>query len=228
VRGGVSAPVFSAVLSKLERFDGWTWRRTVETTDTMYASGVRCTVRGDGGAPSYLAKQDADGRVDVLVGGGAGGAGGGGGAGVTMRISCNSEVPVPPPRSGDAVVFVRLKRRTTFNRKEEFLYDLTEVRSGETRALAAAAPPTYEVELEWCGQPRAAAGEFGAVPGGGAARLMADKFIAKVRDIAGLVAAASEVREGGRQAAAPPARGGGGAAGGGGGAEGGGVGAGRA
>ena len=103
-----------------------------------------------------------------------------------MRFSASVEAPAPAPAAGDAPTLFRHKRRHKFARKGEFVFDLTEVRAGRTRAEADAAPPAFEVEVEWVGQARAA-----EVAGAGGAALLAEKFLAKVQDVADLVADAA-------------------------------------
>jgi len=183
VRGGVAAPVFDRVLRKLLASPAGTWSAAAveETLDVAHASETRATLdvrAGAGGAaPVFLRKEAVEAHVDVAA------AAGRARAPLELRFSCHAERRAPEPRAGDAPRNFRLKTRHKFARKGEFVFDLTAVRSGRTREEAAAAPVAFEVEVEWVGQARAA-----AVAGRGGARALAEKFLAKVQDIADLVA----------------------------------------
>ena len=73
----------------------------------------------------------------------------------------------------------RFKRRYRYNRKGEFLFELTEVRGGSTITEAQSAPSTYEVELEWCGHETAKS----LLPQPGGSKFLVEKFLLKVADL---------------------------------------------
>ena len=180
----MSSAVFASVLGRLQRSDGWASSSTELTTDIIHRSGTRGTVRGRGIEPTFLIKEASEAKVDLEVASSSSSRAPAG-ATVAMRLSCSSERSMPMPGAQDPPELFRLKTRHSFNRKQEFLYELTEVRSGPSMELAAAAAPVFEVELEWCGQAAAK-----ACPGGPA--LLRDKFLAKLQDICNMVAEARE------------------------------------
>lgn len=187
VTGGVTPAVFARVRARLTGAAAGTWSSTREevTVDVIHAGGTRGTVRGGGALPTFVRKQQLE-RVDLDVPVG-------GGADVAMRLACAAEAPAPQPPQHDAPVRFRVKRRTTFTRKGEFNYDLTEVRTGDSVTEAHAAAPAYEVELEWCAQAAAANGAYAHAGGGNpiaVAEHLAEKFRAKLLDVAALVHAA--------------------------------------
>ena len=181
--GGVSATVFYAVLTKLRGFRDWSSEPVVEDTmDVVHRSGVRGTQRAGVVGVTFLSKEALEERLDVTAVSGAG-------VGVSIRFSVHREQPMPAPHAYDAPTLFRLKRRYKFERKAEFVFDLTEVRSGPNRSSAEAEAPVYEVEIEWIGQRRMTE----IIGPGGPARFafLAKKYLAKVQDTVDLVSAAN-------------------------------------
>lgn len=167
---------FLHIRSRLDSFPHWLRKSSVETHDYNHRSGTRKTTEGT--SARYLIKTRIDDR-DVT-----------GDSGRHVRFSLSSEEECNAPDASDEVDVVRIKLRHSFNRKNEFLYELTEVRSGRTLAEARSSPATYEVELEWCGQAGADAfaEAFAAqVPAAGrpasAAAALAEKLLMKVQDL---------------------------------------------
>lgn len=69
--------------------------------------------------------------------------------GSVIRLGVAAENPVHPPNVRlDPPGLVRIKRRCSFNYKDEMLYELTEVRSGDSEEAAARANPDFEVRHE--------------------------------------------------------------------------------
>ncbi len=177
VRGGINGAVFTTVLNKLRAFPGWSAATVEETLDVSFVSETRATFSNGARAPTYITKDAVESRMDVMA------VAGRVRAPISLRISCVAEAEAPPPPPGaDAPRNFRFKRRFKFARKGEFVFDLTEVRAGVTREEAAAAPPAFEIEVEWVGQKRAA-----EIAGKGGAKLLAEKFIAKVQDVSDMV-----------------------------------------
>jgi hypothetical protein len=183
VRGGVAAAVFERVLRRLRAAPAGTWSAAAveETLDVSHASETRATLdvrAGGGGAPPVFVRKEAvESHVDVVA------AAGRARAPLELRFSCNAERRAPEPLRGDAPRNFRLKTRHKFARKGEFVFDLTAVRAGRTYEEAQAAALVFEAEVEWVGQARAA-----EVAGRAGARALAEKFLAKVQDLADLVA----------------------------------------
>ena len=99
-----------------------------------------------------------------------------------MRFSVSSEEPLsehalPAHLVGAEINVVRVKTRYSYNHKREVMFDLTEVRSGHSEAVARGAHPEYEVELEWCGQ---------AVAQRYKPDQLAEKFLCKIVDLLGM------------------------------------------
>jgi hypothetical protein len=192
---------------RLDSFRDWTRKEVIESTDVFHASRTRGTVR-PGHPHEFILKSVAD-RVDVVLlrapapplaaaagaagaagaassssssspqeGGGAS-AGEGEGGGELLRFTCCTETVVGQPPPSDPPTKVRLKRRYRFDRKGEFLYELTEVRSGADLVAARAAAATYEVELEWVGR----AGVPAYLRQAGGAKLLVEKFVMKAADL---------------------------------------------
>ena len=212
IKGGVSSSVFQYVLRKLGEANCWEAPvREVETWDVVFTGSSR--VRATYSLNYSDEKTDGSG-----VGGGGGGGGGGAsrtcvvsgptylrkekeedpfdfehldkatGLHLPVRISCHCEIPLESVKAGLVVQHARYKKRHSFNRKNEFQYDLTEVRSGSTVEEARASRSVeYEIELEWIGQKAAKEGRYAAL---GGAKHLAEKYLLKVQDICGLVAAA--------------------------------------
>ena len=177
MRGGIDGAVFASVLAKLRAFGGWSATSVEETLDVSFASETRATFAAGSQAPIFITKDVVEARIDVVVMAGRAR------APLAMRISCVTESSAPPPMIGaDAPRNFRFKRRYKFARKGEFVFDLTEVRAGGTRDEAAAAQPAFEVEVEWVGQLRAK-----EIAGPGGAKLLAEKFIAKIQDMSDMV-----------------------------------------
>jgi hypothetical protein len=205
IRGGVSVGVFRRVLKKLLEANCWVRPpREEETWDVLFtgAGRVRATYSGVGGGgeggsaaaaaappPRYLRKEKEEEPHDFDV------RDPGTHLTIPVRLSCNSELPVESLRQGMEVKYVRHKKRHSFNRKNEFQYDLTEVRSGTSVEEARASSKVeYEIELEWVGQK-----SFEAL---GGAKALAEKYYLKILDIVALVAKAQmeEARGGGASA----------------------------
>lgn len=182
--------VFRRVLRKLIEANCWvTPPREEETWDVLFtgAGRVRATYSGVGGGgeggaaaappPRYLRKEKEEEPHDFEVKDPATL------LAIPVRLSCNSELPVESLRQGMEVKYVRHKKRHSFNRKNEFQYDLTEVRSGTSVEEARASTKVeYEIELEWVGQK-----SFEAL---GGAKALAQKYYLKILDIVALVAKA--------------------------------------
>jgi hypothetical protein len=64
-----------------------------------------------------------------------------------MRVSCSIEKPVCL-RTPQECTWYRLQERYSFNYGSKWIYDLTKVSSGNTKASACNDPPKYEIELE--------------------------------------------------------------------------------
>jgi hypothetical protein len=168
----VSERQFAHMRDRLRSFAGWESTSTVSSTDVAHSNEVRGTVR-PGEPTSYMLKRRVD-SVDVAADGG-----------VALRFTVSTEEPAPAPL-GSEPTMVRLKTRHSFNRKREFNYDLTEVRSGRDGAEASKASMEYEVELEWVGQAGAEAFAEGYTAHGGVgtpASALALKFVMKAQDL---------------------------------------------
>ena len=142
------------MLRRLEGAGGgsWTSKEVIDSVDVGHASKVRGTMRA-GHAHSFILKTTAE-HEDVRVVGGGGGNGGGHGAAAAaaaaaagggapsssptlLRFSLSTERELShPPGPEDPPVNFRIKKRYRFNRKNEFLYELTAVKSGATLAAA--------------------------------------------------------------------------------------------
>jgi hypothetical protein len=68
--------------------------------------------------------------------------------GLRLTVSHEARVPGRATPARDALR-VRVKRRHTFNYKNEFLYELTEVWSGPDVDSAKENSPEYEVRCSW-------------------------------------------------------------------------------
>ena len=88
----------------------------------------------------------------------------------------------------DPPTLVRFKRRTSFNYKNLFLYELTEVGTGETAAAAMGAAPSFEVEIEWIGQKQ----KHGRAPDA-----LANSLVCKINDVLKIFDEADSGRAGG-------------------------------
>jgi hypothetical protein len=214
VRGGVSQAVFSGVLRRLQGSGKgmWAFTSVEESVDMAYPDRTRTTMMvqapcaaGGGGAPPppplHVRKcRLADPHDFELLDAASG-------RSVPFRVSCAEEKQIPAPPPAAAPDTFRLKKRYSFNRKNEVQFDLTEVRTGGSMDAARRAAPMFEVELEWRGQENAAKGAYTRL--GGAPR-MAEAFMCKLRDLCGLVAGAERDEEE-RQSAVGGAGGGAGA-----------------
>lgn len=119
-------------------------------------------------APTTIAKQRRHVRDVVL---------GVPGAQCDVRLSVQTERAVSP-MAGALVQKLRLKDRLSFLHKGVFSFDITLVRQGDELEEALKAPPTYEVELEFCGQRRFK---------GGKAERSAKSMLMKVFDLVAMV-----------------------------------------
>jgi len=214
VRGGVSAAAFSSVLRRLQGSGRGMWAFTLveESMDVTFSDRSRTTVAqapaaavaaaAAAGAPPppppppvrVRKRRLADPHDFELLDAATGRA-------IPFRVSCAEEEPLPAPAAPLAAApeVFRLKKRHSFNRKNEMQFDLTEVRSGGSLDAARRAPPVFEVELEWRGQENAARGAYA---GAGGAPRMAEVFLCKLRDLCALVAGAFGEEERGAAAAA--------------------------
>lgn len=84
-----------------------------------------------------------------------------GSAGPHVRMSAKAERPAPQPRHSIRAKHTRAKRRWSVP-AAPFRLDLTEVREGTTLEEARAAPPAFEVELEYVGPRLSADDDRGA------------------------------------------------------------------
>ena len=201
IRGGVAPVVFARVLRRLQGAGAGVWAFTSveESLDVTFPCRTRTTHTAAAAAPAapaappppptHLRKRRLADPQDLELRDPATG------VLVPVRVSCAEEQPVAAPLGGAAAQpeLFRLKRRHSFNRRHELQYDLTEVRAGPTLALARAAPPPFEVEVEWRGQDAAARGAYDGGDGvggggGGGTALMTEKFMCKLADLVGLVA----------------------------------------
>ena len=214
IRGGVSEGVYRYVLRKFLEANCWESDvKEEETLDVSFAGAARIRGTywmsssagrgGDGGGgggggvgvlshgavPRYLRKEKEEDpcdfeHVDKATG-----------LTLPIRMSCSSEVQLDWIRAGGhEVQHVRYKRRHSFNRKNEFQYDLTEVRSGGTMEEARTSRSVeYEIELEWIGQNSVKAGKYDSL---GGAKHLAEKYLLKVADMCMLVAAARKIEGG--------------------------------
>ena len=208
LRGPLSQSEFNYILRRLGSFTGWAAPPAEATTvDVRYYSGLRATLPyDDSGAegsaaappppppPQFCAKQTLE-TADLSCGDGQ-----------SLRLALCAEDAAAAPRPGDAVDCYRVKARTRFALAGGLAFDLTRVRSGPTLAAARAAPPTHEVELEWCGQRR---------PDLPPPAALAQDFLFKMEDVLGfkrravaLSAAAATAAAAAPAAAAPAPAGG--------------------
>lgn len=154
--------------------------------DTMHRNKVRYTTSPDGSAaPVCMVKTRIESQdVSATVPGYP--------RPEMLRFSCNTEVHVPAPGADSMPTLYRLKKRYSYNHKHEFLYELTEVRSGRSLAEAEEAAAECEVELEWCGQAAFASYSKLHLPHGvTVGKLLAEKMCSKVQDLLGMKLAAS-------------------------------------
>jgi mRNA (guanine-N7-)-methyltransferase len=179
---GIDAISFAYIRRQLDSCVDWRSTEVLTTVDIAYSSGSRGTtafdsVKGTQSQPStYIFKTQVE-CIDINLNNGGGG--GIASAPEMLRCSCETEEPAPVPRPGDLPENYRFKRRYRYNRKGEFLFELTEVRGGQTIAEAQSAPPSYEVELEWCGREIAKS----LLPQPGGSQFLVEKFILKVADL---------------------------------------------
>jgi hypothetical protein len=187
IRGGIDAAVFNAVLAKLRSFNGWSSATVEDALDVSYDSETRATFRAGAQAPTFITKDAIEARIDVDAMAGKAKQ-----TPISVRMACVAERSAPPPPLGyDHPRNFRFKRRHKFARKGEFVFDLTEVHAGATREAAAAAPSTFEFEVEWIGQSRAA-----EIAGKGGPQFLAEKFLAKVQDGCDMIADAMRGQHG--------------------------------
>jgi len=178
---GIDAVSFAYIRRQLDSCVDWRSTEVLTTVDIAYSSGSRGTtafdsVKGTQSQPStYIFKTQVE-CIDVNLNTGGGGAGS---APEMLRCSCETEEPAPVPRPGDLPENYRFKRRYRYDRKGEFLFELTEVRGGQTIAEAQSAPPSFEVELEWCGRDTAKS----LLPQPGGSKFLVEKFLLKVADL---------------------------------------------
>lgn len=167
----VDKDTFEHMRKKLESFNDWKSRTVTDSTDIKHSNGVRGTIV-TGQQPTFLVKKKVGSHKDVNIDDDDDI------EPELLRFTCNTEERVGQPRDDCRAVNFRIKRRYTFNRKGEFSYDLTEVRSGGSMEAAQRASTVYEVELEWCG----AAAARGYLSQGGP-QLLVEKFLMKAADL---------------------------------------------
>jgi hypothetical protein len=142
----VDAVEFAYIKRQLDKNPAWHSRSVVSTLDTMHRQRVRKTVVLDAAAEqtTCLVKTKIE-QQDIMA------PIPGSRRPEPVRFGCSTEVSAEAPGADDPPTLYRLKKRYSYNHKREFLYELTEVRSGYTMAEAEGASTEYEVELEWCG-----------------------------------------------------------------------------
>jgi len=162
----------------------WSSVEKTKTVDRFYDNGVRGTrmldtaaPSGSSGSESYMSKERKC-VLDCQLGGT------GGTPSVPARFSVQLEHVVSEDDVQRFLGYLRVKQRTSFLYKGEFRYDLTQVQQGGSVVEALKAPPSFEIELEWCGQSAfaAAAGASAAAPGELQAAV-ASRFLLKVKDL---------------------------------------------
>lgn len=163
----IDSEVFNYVYSKLDSFPGWTTKKVLDTIDYVHASGTRGTV-SSASAPVFIRKIQEERHFDVMV------------EGHRIRFACSSEESMPKPQPTDPIVQVRRKHRVSFNRKNEFLFELTKTQTGNTIEDATSAPVVCEIEIEWCNSKGNATSAAFTTE---SAEHMAKSFLMKVSDI---------------------------------------------
>eukprot|EP00741_Cyanophora_paradoxa_P006093 tig00000983_g5908.t1 len=165
---------FDRMKHKLDKNTAWantpTWT-VVE--DSIYAKRLRVSQRVDppdptGSSREVMRKEPVD-RLDRED--------------YRVRFSVNLEEPLGergrPPGLPDTI---RRKRRISYNHKNLFVFDLTEVQQAESMRELRDAPTTYEVEVEYKGQAKAA--QNSAIT----PKYLAESFAMKVQDLVACLA----------------------------------------
>jgi hypothetical protein len=147
---GVQASVFQHALRRLNELPEWTANAAgwTETTDYEYEGSIRETRMASDAAAQrsvFIHKQKSAMKLDCEVWSLDAHA-----ADVRVALARESVLSTEQTRvyKPADVKAVRIKRRLEHAHRHHLRADITEVRTGETRAAAEAAPPTFEVEIE--------------------------------------------------------------------------------
>ena len=204
---GINEFIYFFIKKRLESFNDWTKKELIECTDITHQSHIRGTIRA-GVSPIFIMKKSME-VFDIPIitdhkivetnntkketttstshnssssshSSSKSSSSSSTSSPTIVRFTCSTEIPKTQPLDSDLPINFRLKRRYRYNRKNEFLYELTQVQSGKTFEDAKSSKSIdHEVELEWMGH--TIAKQYQNQRGG--IQFLVEKFLMKVADL---------------------------------------------